>query len=63
MTYAFKELGVDRVWAQIRGTNISSMKVAILLGMTVRGRFVKHYRGVDVPHLAFALDRPQWSRQ
>lgn len=55
--YAFERLGVDRVYAQIRDTNIASMNVAIRLGMTVRGRFVKNYRGVDMPHLAFAIDR------
>lgn len=55
--YAFTQLGADRVWAQIRDTNVASMNVAIRLGMTVRGRFVKHYRGVDMPHLAFAIDR------
>lgn len=56
--YAFEWFGTPRVWAQIRDTNLSSMNVAIRLGMTVRGRFVKHYRGVDMPHLAFAIDRP-----
>lgn len=55
--YAFEQLGEDRVWAQIRDTNLASMNVAIRLGMTVRGRFVKHYRGVDMPHLAFAIER------
>ncbi|WP_313354379.1 GNAT family N-acetyltransferase [Microbacterium sp.] len=55
--HAFTVLGTDRVWAQVRDTNIASMNVAIRLGMTVRGRFVKHYRGVDMPHLAFAIDR------
>lgn len=55
--YAFEHLGAERVWAQVRDTNISSMNVAIRLGMTVRGRLVKHYRGVDMPHLAFAIDR------
>lgn len=56
--YAFETLGVDRVWAQVRDTNIASMNVAIRLGMTVRGRFEKHFRGFDMPHLAFAKDRP-----
>ena len=54
--YAVTALGADRVWAQVRDTNIASMNVAIRLGMTVRGRFEKHYRGVTMPHLAFALD-------
>lgn len=54
--YAFESLGTKRVHAQIRDTNLASMNVAIRLGMTVRGRFIKHYRGVDMPHLAFAID-------
>lgn len=57
--HAFGQLGVERVYAQVRDTNIASMNVAIRCGMTVRGRFVKHYRGVDMPHLAFAVDRPR----
>lgn len=56
--YAFETLGAEQVYAQVRDTNIASMNVAIRLGMTVRGRFEKHYRGVDMPHLAFAVDRP-----
>lgn len=55
--YAFTTLGADRVWAHVRDTNLASMNVAIRLGMTVRQRFVKHYRGVEMPHLAFAVDR------
>lgn len=55
--HAFDAVGVDSVWAQVRDTNTASMNVAIRLGMTVRGRFIKHYRGVDMPHLAFAVDR------
>ncbi|GAA2891822.1 GNAT family N-acetyltransferase [Microbacterium esteraromaticum] len=56
--HAFTTLQADRVWAQVRDTNIASMNVAIRLGMTVRGRFMKNYRGVAMPHLAFAIDRP-----
>lgn len=55
--FAFRTLDLGRVYAQVRDTNIASMNVAIRLGMTVRGRFIKHYRGVDMPHLAFAIDR------
>lgn len=62
--YAFDTLGIDRVFAQVRDTNLPSMNVAIRLGMTVRGRFTKHYRGVDMPHFAFAADRiPDTSRR
>lgn len=57
--HAFAALRADRVYAQVRDTNLASMNVAIRLGMTVRSRFVKHYRGVDMPHLAFAVDRAE----
>ncbi|WP_374222179.1 GNAT family N-acetyltransferase [Microbacterium esteraromaticum] len=57
--HAFDVLGAERVYAQIRDTNIASMNVAIRLGMTVRGRFIKHYRGVEMPHLAFAVDHDE----
>lgn len=43
----------------MRDTNLASMNVAIRLGMTVRGRFEKHYRGVNMPHLAFAIGPPR----
>lgn len=56
--FAFAELGVHTVFAHIRDTNLASMNVAIRIGMTVRSRFVKHYRGVEMPHLAFGVDRP-----
>ncbi len=55
--WAFRELGADTVWAKVRDTNLASMNVAIRLGMTVRRRFVVRYRGVDMPHLGFAVDR------
>jgi RimJ/RimL family protein N-acetyltransferase len=56
VSHAFVRLGASRVWAQVRDTNLASMNVAIRLGMTVRGRFTIRYRGVDMPHLAFAVD-------
>lgn len=59
--HAFRALGVDEVYAQVRETNIASMNVAIRLGMTVRSRFTKHYRGVDMPHYAFAISRAAWA--
>lgn len=61
--HAFETIGMlpgDAVHAQIRDTNIASMNVAIRLGMTVRGRFVKQYRGVAMPHLDFAITRAAW---
>jgi RimJ/RimL family protein N-acetyltransferase len=56
--YAFGALGADEVYAIVRDTNLRSMNVAIRCGMAVRRRFVKHYRGVEMPHLAFSVRRP-----
>lgn len=56
--FAFDALNVERLWCQVRDTNIASMNVAIRLGMTVRGRFIKEYRGASMPHYAFSMDRP-----
>jgi len=53
--YAFDELGMDEIFCQIRDTNIASMNVAIRIGMTIRSRFVKTYRGVVMPHYAFSV--------
>lgn len=60
VAWGFEHLGAREVFAQVRDTNLASMNVAIRLGMTVRSRFVKHYRGVDMPHYAFAVDAPGW---
>ncbi|MCW2289390.1 RimJ/RimL family protein N-acetyltransferase [Leucobacter luti] len=58
LDYAFETLLAHRVYAQVRDTNTASARVAERLGMTARTRFVKHYRGVEMPHIAFAIDRP-----
>lgn len=61
--WAFRTLDIDDLYAKVRDTNIASMNVAIRLGMTVRRRFVVHYRGHDLPHLAFALSRAEWEER
>lgn len=53
MDYAFRVLQLDEVTAQIRPDNRSSRKVAEKLGMTVQKRFLRNYRGKDVPHLLY----------
>ncbi len=58
--WAFRTLATDELYAKVRSTNVASMNVAIRLGMTVRRTFVTHYRGVDMPHLAFAISRTSW---
>ncbi len=55
--YAFEQLNADEVFSIIRDTNIASQMVAIRNGMTLAKKFVKHYRGVDMPHLLFSVKR------
>lgn len=55
--YAFQELGLDEVCSIIRDNNLASQAVAKRNGMTVTGRLVKHYYGMDMPHLVFSVRR------
>lgn len=55
--FAFTVLGFPEIYSIIRDTNLASMNVAIRNGMTVRRRFVKHYRGVDMPHFLFGVKK------
>lgn len=60
VSWAFDHTGTEDVHAIVRDTNLASMNVAIRLGMTVRRREVRHYRGVEIPHLVFAVTRKDW---
>lgn len=53
--YAFERLKAEEVYSIIRDTNIPSQNVAKRNGMTCTGSFVKHYRGVDMPHLVYSV--------
>lgn len=55
--YAFQELGLDEVCSIIRDNNLASQAVARRNGMIVTGRLVKHYYGMDMPHLVFSVRR------
>lgn len=55
--YAFNVLGADEVCSIIRDTNIASQNVARRNGMRETGRFVKHYYGIDMPHIVFSVKR------
>lgn len=55
--YAFEVLGADEVYSIIRDNNLASQAVARRNGMEVRGSFVKHYYGIDMPHLLFSAKR------
>ncbi len=58
--YAFSCLQVKEVCSMIRDTNLPSQKVAIANGMKVRERLVKHYYGMDMPHLVYSITKEEW---
>lgn len=55
--YAFEMLNATEVCSIIRDTNIASQNVAIRNGMTIKDRWIKHYRGVDMPHYRYVVQR------
>ena len=55
--YAFETLNEQEVYSIIRENNISSQRVAERNGMSIRGRFTKHYYNMDMPHLVFSVRR------
>lgn len=57
MEYAFDLLGAREVCSIIRETNLLSRRVAERNGMTVRDSWVKHYRGIDMPHVRYCAAR------
>ena len=57
--YAFETLHVNEVFSIIRDNNVASMNVAIRNGMTIRGTFIKHYYGIDMPHFAFSVRKDE----
>ena len=57
--FAFDTLGAKTVYSIIRDTNAASRAVALRNGMHRVGGFVKHYRGVEMPHDVFAVSAPE----
>ena len=53
MEYAFNRLGAKEICSIIRETNHPSRRVAERNGMVLRDSWVKHYRGVDMPHVRY----------
>ncbi len=56
---AFDKFGAGEVFAIIRDNNFASHAVARRCGMTARGTIVKHYYGMDMPHIVFSVKREQ----
>ena len=57
--YAFSTLGVEEVFSIIRDNNLPSRRVAERNGMEVRGGLMKHYYGLDMPHLVYSIRRAE----
>ena len=48
-------LGAEEVSSIIRDTNQASQRVALRNGMKPVDTWTKHYRGVDMPHIRYAV--------
>lgn len=55
--YAFEVLKADEVCSIIRDTNTASQNVAVRNGMTVIDNWIKHYRGINMPHDRYVVKR------
>lgn len=55
--YAFDVLKAEEVCSIIRDTNTASQNVAVRNGMTKTDSWIKHYRGVDMPHYRYVVRR------
>lgn len=55
--YAFDTLNAKEVCSIIRDTNTASQNVALRNGMKKTDSWVKHYRGVDMPHDRYVVWR------
>lgn len=60
--YAFTALGITEVYSIIRDTNAASKQVALRNGMTACGTLVKHYYGMEMPHMVFCVRQEEKSR-
>lgn len=57
--YAFQKMGASKVYSIIRDNNLASQNVARRNGMRPEGMFVKHYYGMEMPHLVFAAENKE----
>ncbi|MCX4305451.1 MAG: GNAT family N-acetyltransferase [Acetatifactor sp.] len=55
--YAFDVLKADEVCSIIRDTNIASQNVAVRNGMKRADTWIKHYRGIDMPHYRYVVQK------
>lgn len=57
--YAFNTLDIDEVYSIIRDNKMPSINVAKHNGMSLKGEMVKHYYGMNMPHLIFSVNKYQ----
>lgn len=55
--YGFDVLLFDALYSIIRDTNVASQNVALRNGMRPIDKVVKHYRGVEMPHIVFCVQK------
>ncbi|CEO33598.1 GNAT family acetyltransferase [[Clostridium] sordellii] len=55
--YVFENTVAEKVIAQIRPENKSSIKVALRLGMELEGEFTKLYEGKHMKHLIYSIKK------
>lgn len=58
--YAFDCLHAEVVYSIIRENNLPSQRVAKRNGMILQGQEVKHYYGMEMPHLVFGIKRSDY---
>ena len=51
--YGLDTLKFDALYSIVRDTNLASRKVALRNGMHPVDTIVRHYRGVEMPHIVF----------
>lgn len=55
--YAFEKLNASEVCSIIRDSNTASQNVAMKNGMVMKDQWIKHYKGVDMPHYRYVVYR------
>ncbi|MGN0738655.1 MAG: GNAT family N-acetyltransferase [Treponema sp.] len=55
--YAFNKLGASEVCSIIRDTNQASQNVALRNGMKIKDTGIKHYRGEDMKHFRYVVEK------
>ena len=55
--YAFETMNAPKVCSIIRDSNAASMRVAERNGMKPVMTFVKHYYGMDMPHIIYETEK------